>query len=59
MKKEYQGQCIFCGQPASSNQAGVGYTKTRRKTINLFHEKCFKASINNKNQEVQKWQCTQ
>ena len=56
MKKEYQGQCIFCGQPISSNQAGVGYTKTRRKTINLFHDKCFKASINTKNQEVQKCQ---
>lgn len=41
MKKEYQGQCIFCGQPISTNQVGVGYTKTKRKTINLFHEACF------------------
>lgn len=41
MKKEYQGQCIFCGQPISTKQVGVGYTKTKRKTINLFHEACF------------------
>lgn len=41
MKKEYQGQCIFCGEPISSNQAGVGYTKTKRKTVTLFHEDCY------------------
>lgn len=39
--KEYQGQCIFCGQPISTNQVGVGYTKTKRKTVMLFHEMCF------------------
>ena len=33
MKKEYQGQCIFCGQPISTNQVGVGYTKTKRKQL--------------------------
>lgn len=54
MNRQYQGQCCFCGQPISGNQAGVSYTKTRRKTIILFHDKCFKTSINAKNQEVQK-----
>ena len=24
MAKEYQGQCIFCGQPISTKQVGVG-----------------------------------
>ena len=39
--KEYQGQCIFCGQPISTKQVGVGCVKTRAKTIILFHEACF------------------
>lgn len=39
--KEYQGKCIFCGQLISTKQVGVGYTKTKRKTVILFHEACF------------------
>lgn len=69
MKKEYQGQCIFCGKSIYSNQAGVGYTKTRRKTVNLFHEICFHRTneinkfnkslgIDLNSKEVEKWKFT-
>lgn len=69
MKKEYKGQCIFCGEPISSNQAGVGYTKTKRKTVVLFHEICFHRTneinkfnkslgIDLNSKEVEKWRFT-
>ncbi len=69
MKKEYKGQCIFCGKPISSNQAGVGYTITKRKSTILFHEICFECAneitkfnktlgIDLNSKEVEKWRFT-
>lgn len=41
-KKIIHSFCPYCNQPVDSEQLGVEYVKTRRKSEILFHTDCYK-----------------
>lgn len=41
-KKIIHSFCPYCNQPVSSDQTGVEYVKTKRKSEILFHNECHK-----------------
>lgn len=40
--KPITGYCIYCNQPVDTSKDDNFYSKTKRKTIVLFHGDCYK-----------------